>query len=161
MIADLMRNDLSRICEDRSIREEAICELRSYANVHHLVSRIGGVLRRDVSVIDVFEALFPCGSITGAPKVAAMEAIARIEGVGRGPYCGAIGYMDDRGGADFSVAIRTMTTSSDRRAIVAPVGGGITLQSDPHKEYQETIDKSKDSLFALGVALPAAVEDGS
>lgn len=161
MIADLMRNDLSRICEDRSIREEAICELRSYANVHHLVSRISGVLRRDVSVIGVFEALFPCGSITGAPKVAAMEAIARVEGVGRGPYCGAIGYMDDRGGADFSVAIRTMTTSADRRAIVAPVGGGITLQSDPHKEYQETIDKSKDSLSALGGASPPAVEDSS
>lgn len=161
MIADLMRNDLSRICEDRSIREEAICALRSYANVHHLVSRISGVLRRDVSVIDVFEALFPCGSITGAPKLAAMEAIARIEGVGRGPYCGAIGYMDDRGGADFSVAIRTMTTSPDRREIVAPVGGGVTLQSDPFKEHQETIDKSKDSLTALGVALPSGLGGGS
>ena len=161
MIADLMRNDLSRICEDRSIREEAICELRSYANVHHLVSRISGVLRRDVSVIDVFEALFPCGSITGAPKLAAMEAIARIEGVGRGPYCGAIGYVDDRSGADFSVAIRTMTTSSDRRAIVAPVGGGITLQSDPYKEYQETIDKSKDSLSAFGVAPPVTRDVGA
>ena len=161
MIADLMRNDLSRICEDRSIREDAICELRSYANVHHLVSRISGVLRRDVSVIDVFEALFPCGSITGAPKLAAMEAIARIEGVGRGPYCGAIGYMDDRGGADFSVAIRTMTTSPDRTKVVAPVGGGITLQSDPYKEYQETIDKSKDNLSAFGVAPLAAGEAGA
>ena len=155
MIADLMRNDLSRICEDRSIREEEICALRSYANVHHLVSRISGALRADVSAVDAFAALFPCGSITGAPKVAAMEAIARIEGVGRGPYCGAVGYMDDRGGADFSVAIRTMATSPDRRDIVAPAGGGVTLQSDPYREYMETIDKSKDSLSALGVAAPA------
>lgn len=153
MIADLMRNDLSRICDDRSICEEAICELRSYANVHHLVSRVSGVLRSDITLSDVFAALFPCGSITGAPKLAAMEAIARIEGVGRGPYCGAIGYMDDRGSADFSVAIRTMATSTDRKQIVASVGGGITLQSDPYQEYMETLDKSKDSLAALGVSL--------
>lgn len=155
MIADLMRNDLSRICEDKSVREEAICELRSYANVHHLVSRISGVLRSGISVSDIFSALFPCGSITGAPKLAAMEAIARIEGVGRGPYCGAIGYIDDRGGADFSVAIRTMITSASKKEIAGSVGGGITLQSDPYKEYIETIDKSKDSLAALGVRLGA------
>ena len=161
MIADLMRNDLSRICEDRSIREEAICELRSYANVHHLVSRISGVMRSDVGVVDAFAALFPCGSITGAPKLAAMEAIARIEGVGRGPYCGAVGYIDDRGGADFSVAIRTIATSADRRSLVAPVGGGVTLHSDPHREYMETIDKSRDSLAALGVAAPGVMEAAS
>ncbi len=158
MIADLMRNDLSRICRDRSICEEAICELRSYANVHHLVSRISGVLRPGANAVDAFAALFPCGSITGAPKLAAMEAIARIEGVGRGPYCGAVGYIDDRGNADFAVAIRTAVTTPDRRCLVAPVGGGVTLQSSPCSEYKETIDKARDTLGALGVALPDAME---
>lgn len=157
MIADLMRNDLSRICDDRSIQEEAICELRSYANVHHLVSRISGCLKHDVGFSDIFFALFPCGSITGAPKIAAMEAIARIEAIGRGPYCGAIGYIDDRGGADFSVAIRTMTTSIDRKKLFASVGGGVTLNSDPYKEYLETLDKSKDSLAAIGASIGDAL----
>ena len=103
MIADLMRNDLSKICVDQSIREDAICELMTLSRVHHLVSHISGVLRDGVSLAEIFMALFPSGSITGAPKVAAMNAIAETETVGRGPYCGAIGYIDDCGNADFFV----------------------------------------------------------
>ena len=140
MIADLTRNDLSRICADGSIREEAIAELQTHATVHHLVSRISGALRDGFSAADALAALFPCGSITGAPKVEAMRTIAAIEGAGRGPYCGAIGYIDDRGFADFSVAIRTAIVSGNR--VELPVGGGVTLRSNPDAEYQETLDKA-------------------
>lgn len=154
MIADLLRNDLSRICEDGTICEDAICALMRLANVHHLVSKISGVLRRDISMGEVFAALFPCGSITGAPKIEAMNAIARIERVGRGPYCGAIGYIDDRGGADFSVAIRTII--AEGRRLTIPVGGGITLLSNPYKEYEETIIKARGALKAIGAEGPVS-----
>lgn len=148
MIADLLRNDLSRICRDGTIREDAICEPMPLANVHHLVSRISGELRRGVAAGDVFSALFPCGSITGAPKIEAMGAIARIEKTGRGPYCGAIGYIDDRGGADMAVAIRTLMIEGRRATL--PVGGGVTLRSDPQGEYEETLVKARGALAALG-----------
>ena len=148
MIADLTRNDLSRICADFSILEDAICEPVSHANVHHLVSRISGGLCGDVDAVDALKALFPCGSITGAPKVQSMKAIAEIEGVGRGPYCGAIGYIDDRGGADFSVAIRIAI--AEGRRLTVPVGGGVTLRSDPQSEYEETIAKARGWLDVIG-----------
>ncbi|MEZ5893224.1 MAG: anthranilate synthase component I family protein [Parvularculaceae bacterium] len=149
MIADLLRNDLSRICRDGTIREEAVCALMSLTHVHHLVSRISGVLPKGASLGGVFAALFPCGSITGAPKIEAMHAIARIEKSGRGPYCGAIGYADDRGGADFAVAIRTLIAEGGTCSL--PVGGGVTLRSDPSLEYEETIVKAKGALSALGL----------
>ena len=159
MIADLTRNDLSRVCLDDSIREEAICELSTLASVHHLVSRISGVLNPGLGPADVIEALFPCGSITGAPKIEAMKTIAEVEKTGRGPYCGAIGYLDDRGGADFSVAIRTMIMEG-RRATV-PVGGGVTLRSDPQAEYRETLVKARAMLGALGVDTNVIAQAGA
>ncbi len=149
MIADLMRNDLSKICADGSIDEEAICALMTLTKVRHLVSRISGVLRAEVSMSDVFRALFPSGSITGAPKIEAMGAIASVERVGRGPYCGAIGFFDDAGGADFSVAIRTLITNEAATAIFAPVGGGVILRSNPLAEYEETLIKAKSALDVL------------
>lgn len=149
MIADLTRNDLSKICDDCTIREEAICEAATYATVHHLVSRISGRLRRGVSAADALGALFPCGSITGAPKVEAMKTIATVEGTGRGPYCGAIGYIDDGGGADFSVAIRIAIAENNVLSI--PVGGGVTLRSDPAAEYDETLVKAREFLRLAGL----------
>ncbi len=149
MIADLTRNDLSRICDDGSIREDAICELMTLPTVHHLVSRISGRLSAEVTAVDALAMLFPCGSVTGAPKIEAMRTIAEIETVGRGPYCGAIGYIDDRGGADFSVAIRTAIVEG--RRVTVPVGGGVTLRSDPEAEYQETLDKAEWFFRAAGV----------
>lgn len=148
MIADLTRNDLSRLCDDGSIREDAICELMTLATVHHLVSKISGRLRDSLSAADALATLFPCGSITGAPKIEAMRTIAELEPVGRGPYCGAIGYIDDRGGADFSVAIRTAIVEG--QMMTAPVGGGVTLRSDPEAEYQETLDKAEWLFRATG-----------
>lgn len=150
MIADLLRNDLSRVCRDGSLREDAICALRSFSAVHHLVSIISGELSEGASAVDAFEALFPCGSITGAPKFEAMRAIGAMEGRGRGPYCGAIGYFDDGGLTDFSVAIRTVIVES--RSAFIPVGGGVTLRSTPRAEFDETLDKAAPILRALGVA---------
>lgn len=154
MIADLMRNDLSRICIDDSITEDELCSLVSYASVHHMVSVISGILREGLSAVDALKALFPCGSITGAPKIEAMRLIAEIEKEGRGPYCGAIGYIDDRGGADFSVAIRTMTATrnSDGVELTLPVGGGVTRLSDPEMEYEETLVKARSFSRALLVS---------
>lgn len=152
MIADLMRNDLSRICRDHSVQEDAICELLTLSRVHHLVSRISGRLREGADIVDVVSALTPSGSVTGAPKVEAMRIIGEIEQVGRGPYCGAIGYIDDRGGADFSVAIRTMITDATRQKLSIPVGGGVTLRSDPRAEYEETLVKASAPLAAFGLS---------
>ena len=155
MIADLIRNDLSMVCEDGTIREDDICALASFSSVHHLISRISGELQENKNLSDVFRALFPCGSVTGAPKIAAMNAIARVEGIGRGPYCGAIGYWDDRGQADFSVAIRTNILSRKDKKLTIPVGGGVTLRSDPMHEYGETLVKARAALEAFGVSSQA------
>lgn len=159
MIADLMRNDLSKICKDGSIREEAICALLSLTRVHHLVSIVSGALQPGIGVGDVFRALFPCGSITGAPKIEAMKVIAGVEEIGRGPYCGAFGYWDDRGVADFSVAIRTMVLEkrSSGHCATYPVGGGVTLRSSPALEYDETLVKAR----GLKVAFADATESGA
>ncbi len=145
MIADLLRNDMSRVCDFDSIAEEEICAVLSLTHVHHLVSRITGTLCSGYDSVDVLRALFPCGSITGAPKVEAMKIIASTEKTGRGPYCGAIGYIDDRGSADFSVSIRTMMKMFEKNShnVSIPVGGGITLRSDPNSEYEETSLKAR------------------
>lgn len=158
MIADLTRNDLSRVCKDGSIREEAICTLVSRTGVHHLASRISGMLKDGLTPIDVLAAMFPCGSITGAPKIEAMRAIAELEDSGRGPYCGAIGYIDDGGVADFSVAIRTLVAEPLGRGLKMSfsVGGGITLRSDPEEERAETMTKARTAFAALGIEEPAA-----
>jgi len=151
MIADLVRNDLSRVCTDESIVADPVCELQSFKNVHHLVTRISGILREDVSNVDALLAQFPCGSITGAPKWAAMDVIAELERRGRGIYCGAIGYFDDRGHADFSVAIRTAVASFGESGTTLSygTGGGITMLSDPEEEYLETEDKAVGFIRAL------------
>ncbi len=158
MIADLLRNDLSRICEDDSIEEPQICALVSDASVHHMVSTVIGTLREGCGAVEALRALFPCGSITGAPKIEAMKTIAAIEPAGRGPYCGAVGFIDDAGGADFAVAIRVLIAPKHSKAspgsahgLVFPVGGGVTLRSDPPREYEETLHKARSFLATLGL----------
>ena len=149
MIVDLERNDLGRVCEIGSVRVIEPRVIEEHPTVYHGVATIEGMLRPDVTLADVFRAMFPCGSITGCPKVRAMEIIDELEGAPRGPYCGAIGYVDSDGSAEFSVAIRTMTMR-DGIARVS-VGGGIVADSDPADEYRETIDKARAMLSALGV----------
>ena len=147
MIVDLLRNDLSRICRPESVIVAELCRLERYAFVQHLVSVIHGQLREDSSAIDLLKAAFPGGSVTGAPKVRAMEIIAELEGTARGAYCGALGYIGFDGAMDSSILIRTITAA--RGWWQFPVGGGIVAQSDPHREYEETWAKAEGMLRAL------------
>ena len=147
MIVDLLRNDLSRVCTDDSVYVPQLCALESYEFVQHLVSAVSGKLRPGVSAIDALAAAFPGGSITGAPKIRAMEIIAELEPTARGPYCGSLAYVGFDGTMDSSILIRTITAG--RGWWQAPVGGGITAQSDPKSEYEETWHKAEGLLRAL------------
>lgn len=148
MIVDLLRNDLSRVCALHSVEVTDLFTLESFANVHHLVSAITGRLTPNFNAIDLLKACFPGGSITGAPKIRAMEIIAELETVSRGPYCGAIGYVGYDGAMDTSITIRTLCSRGGQTCF--QVGGGIVADSDPAMEYDETLAKGKVFLDGLG-----------
>jgi para-aminobenzoate synthetase component 1 len=141
MIVDLLRNDLSRVCKPGSVEVPTLCGLESYANVHHLVSVVLGDLRAGRDALDLIAASFPGGSITGAPKIRAMEIIREIERGPRGVYCGAIGWLGYDGAMDLNIAIRTVAFEGRKASLQA--GGGITVLSDPAAEYAETLDKAR------------------
>jgi para-aminobenzoate synthetase component I len=147
MIVDLMRNDLSRVCRDESVRVRQLCELEKYEFVQHLVSVVSGELQDGRDVVDLLRVCFPGGSVTGAPKIEAMRTIARMEPNPRGPYCGSIGYISCGGDADFNILIRTITAAHGQWQI--PVGGGITARSLPAAEEAETWAKAKGMLRAV------------
>jgi para-aminobenzoate synthetase component 1 len=147
MIVDLLRNDLSRVCTAESVRVGRLCGVEAYRHVLHLVSSVRGRLREECSPIDLIRAAFPGGSITGAPKVRAMEIIAELEPTARGAYCGSLGYLGFDGAMDLSILIRTITAG--RGWLQFPVGGGIVAQSSPEKEYEETWHKAEGLLQAL------------
>ncbi|HMC12450.1 MAG TPA: anthranilate synthase component I family protein [Pirellulaceae bacterium] len=147
MIVDLLRNDLSRVCEADSVRVTQLCSLESYQFVQHLVSAVEGTLAPGKTAIDLVRAAFPGGSITGAPKIRAMEIIAELEPTARGPYCGCLGYFGFDGSMDLNILIRTITAS--RGWWQFPVGGGIVAQSSPEREYEETWHKAEGLLRAL------------
>jgi para-aminobenzoate synthetase component 1 len=157
MIVDLLRNDLSRVCEPGSVRVPELFALEHYATVHHLVSTVTGELSADADMFDLLRATFPGGSITGAPKIRAMEIIAEIEPSSRGVYCGAIGYLSSTGALDTSIVIRTYLALGDR--VYFSVGGGIVADSDPEDEYRETLHKARALIRALaaGHAVGAGV----
>ncbi len=140
MIVDLLRNDLSKVCEDHSVRVTRLNHLESFAHVHHLVSTVEGVIRADKSAVSLLEACFPGGSITGAPKVRAMEIIEELEDTRRGPYCGSMGYIGFDGTMDTNIIIRTLVYNGN--TVSLNVGGGITAASDPASEYMETLHKA-------------------
>ena len=142
MIVDLLRNDIGRIAEIGSVRVPALFEVETYATVHQMVSRVVGRLHPGVSLGRVFEALFPCGSITGAPKVRAMEIIRELEPWPREAYCGAIGWAAPDGRAAFNVAIRTLALFPDGAAVLN-VGGGIVADSTAESEYEEALWKAR------------------
>jgi para-aminobenzoate synthetase component I len=148
MIVDLLRNDLGRVCEYGSIRVPSLCEVESYETVHHLVSQVRGKLREDKSPLDLLQAAFPGGSVTGAPKIRAMEIIAELEPTARGPYCGSLGWIGFNGAMDTNILIRTFTIG--KGWVQFPVGGGIVAESDPEREYEETLHKAAGMLLALG-----------
>ena len=141
MIVDLLRNDLSRVCEPGSVAVPVLCGLETYAGVHHLVSVVTGTLRDGLDGLDLLEKTFPGGSITGAPKIRAMDIISEIEGDAREIYCGAIGRIGFDGDLDTSIAIRTVFM--DDREAVLQAGGGVTLLSEPGPEYDETLAKAE------------------
>jgi para-aminobenzoate synthetase component 1 len=147
MIVDLMRNDLGRVCEYGSVRVPAVCRVESQPYVHHLVSEVRGRLRPGLGPVDLLRAAFPGGSVTGAPKVRAMQIIAELEPTARGPYCGSLGYIGFDGSMDTSILIRTFTIA--RGWMQFPVGGGIVADSDPQREYEETWHKAEGLLRAL------------
>ena len=140
MIVDLLRNDLSKVCENSSIQVPQLCGLESYATVHHLVSVIQGRLKKNYQAVDLLKAAFPCGSVTCAPKIRAMEIIAEIESHSRGPYCGAMGYIGFNGDMDMAVTIRTFAIKNN--VITFHAGGAIVADSDPTEEYEETLVKA-------------------
>jgi para-aminobenzoate synthetase component 1 len=147
MIVDLLRNDLSRVCRDGTVEVPRLCELESFATVFHLVSTVTGILRPGLSAVDLLRACFPGGSITGAPKIRAMEIIAELEPTRRGPYCGSIGYVGFDGAMDSSIAIRTYAIKDGIVAFQA--GGGIVADSRPADEYDETLAKARALIAAL------------
>ncbi|KHF25950.1 aminodeoxychorismate synthase, subunit I [Solemya velum gill symbiont] len=140
MIVDLLRNDLGRVCQPGTIHVKDLFHLESFPTVHHLVSRIGGELREDEDALSLLRASFPGGSITGAPKIRAMEIIEELEPYRRGIYCGSIGYIGFNGNMDTSITIRTLVHRAGQAHYW--VGGGIVADSDPDEEYQECLDKA-------------------
>jgi len=149
MIVDLLRNDLSRVCRPGTVRVPELFALERYATVHHLVSTVVGDLQTGIDPLDLLRAAFPGGSITGAPKLRAMEIIAELEPSQRGVYCGSIGYWSLSGELDTSIAIRTATVRNGR--VYFSAGGGIVADSVPEQEYRETLDKARGLIDALAV----------
>jgi len=147
MIVDLLRNDLSRVCRDGSVQVSELCVVERFATVMHLVSTVTGRLRPGMAAVDLLTACFPGGSITGAPKIRAMQIIAELETTRRGPYCGAIGYLGFDGALDTSVVIRTYAIRG--RRVTFQAGGGIVADSDPAAEYEETLAKARALIAAL------------
>jgi para-aminobenzoate synthetase component 1 len=157
MIVDLERNDLGRVCSYGTVRVPELLTLEEYATVFHLVSTVCGTLAPGKDVVDLLKSSFPGGSITGTPKIRAMEIIEELEPVRRGIYTGSIGYLGFDGRADLNIVIRTMVNKGDR--IYLQVGGGIVADSDPRLEYEETLHKARAMLKSLGVDRLPEAED--
>jgi para-aminobenzoate synthetase component 1 len=153
MIVDLERNDLGRVCRPGSVRVRTLAGLESYPSLHHLVSTVEGELRPDVHTVDVLAATFPGGSISGAPKIRAMELIDHLEPHARGVYTGALGLIDGAGDCHLNLPIRTVVTMGGRAYFGA--GGGIVADSDADAEYAETLVKLEAILGALGLGARA------
>ncbi len=147
MIVDLLRNDISRVCALGSVEVPRLCELETFASVHHLVSVVTGKLRSSLGPLDLLRAVFPGGSVTGAPKIRAMEIIHELEEAPRNVYCGCLGWIGFDGAMDMSMVIRTLTITGD--TVIAQAGGGIVADSQPEAEYEESMTKLDPLLCAV------------
>ena len=141
MIVDLIRNDLGKICKFGTVKIDELFKVHSFKTIHHMITNVTGELKDNILEMDIFQALFPGGSITGAPKQRSLEIIDQIEGYSRGAYTGSIGFISSKGDMNFNIAIRTLTLHQDR--IIYPVGGGIVWDSTAKDEREEAIYKSK------------------
>ena len=150
MLVDLGRNDLGRVCEVGTVKVEQLMFIVRYSHVMHIASRVVGVVAKGKSCVDVLKATFPAGTVSGAPKIRAMEIIDELEHTRRGIYAGGIGYFDFSGNMDICIAIRTMYATKDR--IYFQAGAGIVADSDPETEHDETLNKSKALVEALKLA---------
>ncbi len=148
MIVDLLRNDIGRVAQIGSVHVPELARLESFAHVHHLVSSVQATRRSGASAADLLRAAFPGGSITGAPKIRAIEIIHELEQIARGPYCGSMFWLGQDGAMDSSILIRTAAITSE--TITVQAGGGIVADSDPEAEYEEMLLKARPLLHALG-----------
>jgi anthranilate synthase component 1 len=150
MLVDLGRNDVGRVAKVGSVRVSEYATVERYSHVMHIVSNVQGELRPGLDWLDLLRATFPAGTLSGAPKVRAMEIIDELETRRRGPYGGCVGYVDYSGNMDMAIAIRTMLIQDD--AIFVQSGGGIVADSDPETEYQETVHKGRALIQAIDMA---------
>jgi anthranilate synthase component 1 len=147
MLVDLGRNDLGRVCQYHSMRVPELMTVERYSHVMHIVSHIEGKLRPECDAYDLIRATFPAGTVSGAPKVRAMQIIAKLEGQARGVYAGLVGYIGFDGSMDTCIAIRTMTMRGD--TITVQAGAGIVADSIPASEYEETMSKARVLIKAV------------
>jgi anthranilate synthase component 1 len=152
MLVDLGRNDVGRVATPGTVRVDRLAHIERYSHLMHLVSHVEGRLKEGLDAFDAFDALFPAGTLTGAPKVRAMELIDEFEPVFRGPYGGAVGYFSLSGNADFAITIRTVSLRGGVATVQA--GGGVVADSQPESEYEESINKASAPLLALEIADP-------
>jgi anthranilate synthase component 1 len=150
MLVDLGRNDIGRVSEPGTVEVSDLMDVERYSHVMHLVTHVQGKLRRDLNIFDALQACFPAGTVSGAPKIRAMEIIAELEPEKRGPYAGAAGYFSFSGNMDMAIAIRTMIVSQGVAYVQA--GCGIVYDSIPEREYQETMNKAQALLKAIDQA---------
>ena len=149
MIVDLVRNDLSKIATKNSVQVEELCQIYSFETVHQMISRISCDIKESASFTEIIKATFPMGSMTGVPKIRAMELIEEHESFKRGVYSGSIGYIKPNGDFDFNVVIRSLVYNRKNNYLSCSVGGAITIQSDPEKEYEECLIKVKRILDGM------------
>lgn len=142
MIVDLLRNDLSVIAKPGTVKVDKLFEIEDYPTVHQMTSTITATIKENTQLVDIFKALFPCGSITGAPKISTMEVIEKLEMDARNVYCGAIGYITPNRDATFNVPIRTVVIDEKTGKATYGVGGGITWDSTTEDEYHEVLAKA-------------------
>ena len=148
MIVDLVRNDLSKVAEKNSVTVEELCEVYTFENIHQMISTVSCRIKKEMSFSQILKALFPMGSMTGVPKIKAMDLMEEYEESKRGLYSGAIGVMNPNGDFDLNVVIRTIIYNKANNYLSFKVGGAITINSDPEKEYEETLIKAEALLKA-------------
>jgi len=150
MLVDLARNDVGKVSEFSSVRVPEYMAVKKFSHVQHIVSRVTGILKDEMTAVDAFGSIFPAGTVSGAPKIRAMEIINELEGIARGPYAGALGYFSVNGNADFAITIRTLICNSNNAKIQA--GAGIVHDSVPENEYYECKSKARAIINALEIA---------